>query len=209
MMESRCIASKNYKIEGQLLNKYVKEKESLEQEEIYNITLNLCDAIKNFNTINSPILYKDLKPSDIVVIENRGVILIPYNTSKLKEPIKKEGSHKEKSAVKQSIWQRFNTQNDLCSIGMIMYFMATGKVPYTVLEPFIDENYPDNIDDNLKRIIKNCFAIYPKNRYTSIESLSKEITVELLENRKNRKSTNLSNYSGRGEFLQDNSSFNC
>lgn len=208
MEEIRDIIGKSHKIEGQLLNQYVEERDSLEQEEIYNIALNLCDAIKNFNTMNSPILYKDLKPSDIVIIENRGVIVIPYNISKCNSSIESEYLYKE-NVVKQSILKRFSTQNDLCSIGMIMYFMATGKIPFTVLEPFIDESYPNNIDDNLKRIIKNCFAIYDKNKYTSIESLSKEITVELLKIRKKRKSNNLNNYSGRGEFLQDNSSFTC
>ena len=42
-------------------------------------------------------------------------------------------------------------QTDIYGIGMLIYFMVKGKTPITGIEPLLDENYEDDINDNLRK----------------------------------------------------------
>lgn len=147
-------------IEGKSVEKFLREKPSLEPEEIYSITSNLCDAIVNSNNINSNYKCLQLKPSNILFSENGTVSLIYSNI--------------------------LNGDKDFYSIGMFMYYMATGKVPSTILEPLIDDNYAENIDQNLIRVIRKCLESDIKNQYISIEELSKDLSIMILHKKINR-----------------------
>jgi serine/threonine protein kinase len=188
---------KNYTKE-QSLESYVKNKNFLKCDEIYDITLSLCDAIERFDNINSSLVYIELNPSNIMILENRKIILEDASISKVHKSANKnilDRQYNEDYILRQHILWKFSRQKNLRNIGMIMYFMATGKIPLTVLDPLKDFNYPDNMDSNLKRIIQKCFHDDYANKYLSIEELSKEITIGILRNSNDRKSMDLQNIS--------------
>lgn len=167
-------------IKGEVLENYIKINGVLKAEEIYKIALSLCNEIKNYNKLKDSAAYLDLKPEDIMLVENKKVILINYynyNGNNFNSNINFICTYNGK----KEYLREFSIQNDLCNIGSIMYFMATGKLPYTVLEPLMDGNYPKGTSGNLIRIIKNCFEIYSSNKYLSIEEVKREIIVELLK----------------------------
>lgn len=170
----------------QSLESYVKNKSFLNSEEIYDITLNLCNAIEYFDNINSSVIDIELKPSNIMILKNRKVILDESSISKVHKTVNKNDNldrkYNEDYILRQHILWKFSRQKDLRSIGMVMYFMTTGKIPSTVLDPLRDSNYPDNVDNNLKRIIQKCFDNGYSNKYLSIEELSKELTIRILTN---------------------------
>lgn len=188
----------NYTKEQSLEN-YVKNKNFLKCEEIYDITLSLCNAIKRFDNIDSSVVYMELNPSNIMILNNRKIILDDSNISRLHKAANKndglDKNYNEDYILRQHILWKFSRQKDLHSIGMIMYFMTTGKIPLTILDPLKDSNYPDNIDNNLKRIIQKCFDNNYTNKYLSIEELSKEITIGILSNNNHKESISLYNIS--------------
>lgn len=188
----------NYTKEQSLEN-YVKNKNFLKCEEIYDITLSLCNAIKRFDDIDSSVVYMELNPSNIRIINNRKIILDDSSISKVhKYTNKNDGldkNYNEDYIIRQHTLWKFSRQKDLHSIGMIMYFMTTGRIPSTILDPLRDSNYPDNIDNNLKRMIQKCFDNDYTNKYLSIEELSKEITIGILSNSKYKNSMDLYNSS--------------
>jgi serine/threonine protein kinase len=146
-------------VEGQTLEEYVKDREFLETVDIYNIVLNICDIVNYLHNQNPPIVNRGLKPTNIIITPDKKVILIDLGISQI-----------DKTA-----------QADIYSIGIIMYFMVSGKIPCTAFEPLMEENYDGYVDVNLKRIIQKCFQIDIKNRYVSVEELNKEIIIELLK----------------------------
>jgi serine/threonine protein kinase len=139
-------------MEKQSLVDYVRDKGPLQLEEICSITLSLCEALENIDHLGR---YPQLKLSNIMVSESGKAHLIFSNILK--------------------------PDKDFISIGMIMYFIITGKIPFTVLEPTFDENYDDNIDDDLKRIIGKCFETDTRNQYASIKELSKDLSIMILK----------------------------
>lgn len=173
-------------VEGEKLENYVRNKDGLTLHEIYKITLNLCNIIEKFHREDFFITLRELNPHNIIVMENNKIKIVEKNSY----------SHmlhnKNDSLRNYKLWI-LSRQNDLYSVGKIMYFMATGKMPRTVLDIFIEDNYPENIDKNLKNIIYRCFEGNDKNTYFSVEDLSKEISMEILRGIKHRKIIESSN----------------
>ncbi|MBM7871600.1 serine/threonine protein kinase [Clostridium pascui] len=173
-------------VEGEILEDYVIDKEGLNLYEIYKITLNLCDIIEKFHKEDFFITLRELNPRNIIIMEDSKVKIVEKNSY----------SHmlqnKNDDVRNYKLW-KLSKQNDLYNVGKIIYFMATGKIPRTVLDIFIGDNYPENIDKNLKNIIYKCFEGNDKNTYFSVEDLSREISMEILRGIKHREIIDLSN----------------
>ena len=95
------------------------------------------------------------------------------------------------------------TQTDIYGIGMLIYFMVKGKIPSTGIEPLLDENYDEDIDDKLRIIIQKCVKIDIVDRYISVEVLKKEI-LEVLKADKYKKTIIFSdNNSSTNVFIKE------
>lgn len=197
------------KTEGQALETYVKDRIFLECEEIYKITLSLCDAINSLENKNFSLRYRDLKPSNIIIIENSNITLTNFNSLEVGKCTDKNHSlytrENRYDFLKEHILWQFKIENNLWNIGMIMYFMATGRLPITGLEPIKDCNYANNVDCSLKRIIQKCFETDIKNQYVSVEELNREIIIELLSNSNYKNSINLSSFNNDSYRFNENS----
>lgn len=182
-------------IEGQTLKEYVKEKNFIEAENICKIISRICDIIAYLHNLNPPIIYRDLKPSNIIITPKEKVFLIDFGISKMHKVHDNNDTiymgSKGYAAPEQYGFGQSCRQTDIYGIGMVMYFMATGKVSSTGLEPLMDNNYDNNLDCDLKKIIQKCVQIHIENRYDSIEELNNEI-MQLLEKDKYEKTVVLS-----------------
>jgi serine/threonine protein kinase len=138
------------------LEDYVRDNGPLQSKEIYRITLNLCEALDNAENIDCLGRYPQLKPSNVIVCDS-GKVAIAFNNI-------------------------VETGKDFINIGTTMYFMIMGRVPFTVLETTFDDSYADNVDHDLKRIIRKCFEIHSRNQYASIKELGKDLSIMILKN---------------------------
>ncbi len=166
-------------VEGQTLKEYVKVNGRLKAEKICQITSDLCDIIGYLHSLNPAIIYRDIKPSNIMITPDGKVILIDFGISKVYEA---DISHDTVctgsngyAAPEQYGLGKCCTQTDIYGIGMIIYFMIKGKAPFTGVEPLFDENYDSNNDENFKKIIQQCVKIDIKDRYSSVEALKDDI----------------------------------
>lgn len=176
--------------EGQTLEEYVKDRIFLESKDVYNITLSICETIANLNSLNCSIICSQLNPTNIMVTKNKKIFIKDFGFSKDLQVNDKDPMYIlsfKNTYEKQHRFEKVSREKVIYTIGMLMYFMATGKVPITMLEPLLEDSYGNNVDGNLKRIIKKCFDIDIKRRYVSIEELNKEIIIELLIKGKYRK----------------------
>lgn len=166
-------------IEGQTLEEYVKTSSSIKRDEICGITLDLCDIVGYLHNHNPAIIYRDLKPSNIIITSSRKVVLIDFGISKVyKEDTVKEiacGGSNGYAAPEQYGSGKSCMQTDIYGLGMLIYFMLKGKSPCTGIEPLLDENYAKDVDDSLRIIIQKCVKIDIADRYVSVKDLKKAI----------------------------------
>ena len=172
-------------IEGVTLKEYVKEKGYIDEENICNITSNICDIITYLHNLDPPIIYRDLKPSNIMITPNNKVVLVDFGISRTYKAEKDDdtvyvGSNGY-AAPEQFGFGQSCKQTDIYGIGMVIYFMVKGAVSSTAFEPLMDENYNKNVSSHLKRIIQRCVQVDIKDRYASSEELNIDI-IEFLKN---------------------------
>jgi serine/threonine protein kinase len=165
-------------IEGQTLKEYVHKKEKLGTEEICSITLKICNIIGYLHNMNPSIIYRDLKPSNIMITHSENIVLIDFGISKIDKTNKYNDTVALGSigyaAPEQRGAGKCCKQTDIFGIGMVMYYMVNGKAALEDTEPFNDENY-NNVNDNLKSIIQKCVKSNINERYESISELEYEI----------------------------------
>ena len=166
-------------VDGQTLKEYVMANGRIETKKICQITSNLCDIVGYLHNQNPAIIYRDIKPSNIMITPSEKVVLIDFGISKVyKSDTEKDtmsaGSNGY-AAPEQYGSGTCCAQTDIYGIGMLIYFMVKGRTPYTGIEPLLDENYETYINDNLKKIVQKCVKIDINDRYTSVEVLKKEI----------------------------------
>ncbi|MGH4140238.1 serine/threonine protein kinase [Clostridium sp.] len=170
-------------VEGQTLKEYVKVNSKMQMEKICRITSDLCDIVGYLHNQNPAIIYRDIKPSNIMITPSEKVVLIDFGISKVyKSDIDKDARSAGSNgyaAPEQYGLGKCCKQTDIYGIGMLIYFMVKGKTPTTGVEPLIDENYEEDIDRNLKAIIQKCVKINILDRYSSVEVLKKEILEAL------------------------------
>jgi len=191
-------------VEGQTLKEYVKVNGKIKIEKICRITSDLCDIVAYLHNQNPAIIYRDIKPSNIIITSSGKIVLIDFGISKVYKSDTDEDTVRAGSngyaAPEQYGLGKCCKQTDIYGIGMLIYFMVKGRTPFTGVEPLMDENYEIDIDDKLKKIIQTCVKINIYDRYISVEALKKEI-LEVLKVDKYEKTAILQDtYIGKNIF---------
>ena len=70
-------------VEGQTLKEYVKANGKMQTEKICTIVSELCDIIGYLHSQNPVIIYRDIKPSNIMIMRSGKVVLIDFGISKV------------------------------------------------------------------------------------------------------------------------------
>jgi len=193
-------------VDGQTLKEYVKVNGRIGTEKICRIISDLCDILGYLHNQKPAIIYRDIKPSNIMITPSGKIVLIDFGISKVYKGDTDKDTVSAGSngfaAPEQYGSGKCCVQTDIYGIGMLMYFMVKGKIPATGIEPLLDENYDKGINDNLRIIIQKCAKIDIADRYISAEVLKKEILI-VLKADKYEKTANLSDYnSGTNVFIK-------
>ncbi|HAN10652.1 MAG TPA: hypothetical protein DCP90_08595 [Clostridiales bacterium] len=158
----------------------------------------LLDIIKYLHSLlPNPIIYKDIKPSNIIVNKNDKLYLIDFGISKIYNAL--EGSDRNLAGTKNyaapeqwNVNKNTDERTDIYSLGALIYRIVESKV---YKKSFENMETNINISDELKCIIKKCLIEDAEKRYQSVE----EIIIEL-EEIKNKKARMPS---GKKIFLVD------
>ncbi len=158
-------------VKGENLKSIVDRKGHFKNKEIKHIMKQVCSALYYLHSLEPPIVYRDLKPSNIVMDERGKVKLVDFGIAKryskeIEVTERAFGSRgfaaPEQFGNKQG-FSIYNTdiRTDVYGIGTTMYYLRSGKV-------FVDGVWPIVIGQRLKNIIKKCTKTDPSNRYQNM-----------------------------------------
>lgn len=125
-------------IEGQNLRQWLYDNPQPSLERVRDITRGIIAAMRAFQRLS--MVHRDLKPENIILDKNQQVRLIDFGTvqvsglEEIASPLREEypvGSV-EYIAPEYLLGQRGGFQADIFSLGVIVYEMLTGKVPFKV-----------------------------------------------------------------------------
>lgn len=164
-------------IEGEPLNKVLEKYGAQPQENVIEWAEDLCGVLDYLHTQNPPIIYRDMKPANIMLQPNGTIKLIDfgiareYKETNLEDTVSlgtKGYAAPEQFGGKGQTDQR----TDIYCLGVTLYHLVTGKNP---CEPPY-EIYPirywnPELSAGLENIILKCTQLNPEDRYASCAEL--------------------------------------
>ena len=178
--------------DGITLNKYIKEKGHLSNEETIDIAIQIASGLESAH--KKGIIHRDVKPQNIVICKNRVAKIMDFGiaraiTSNTKN-ISVIGSVHYISP-EQAKNEDLDFRSDIYSLGCTMYEMITGKIPFegdqvvSIIMSHIRENIKNpseenkNIYKSLEKIILKATKRDPDERYQNIEELISDLKKAL------------------------------
>ena len=187
-------------IDGKTLKNLIKKRGSLTLPEVIDIMLQLTSAIACAH--ESYIIHRDIKPQNVMILDDGIVkitdfgIALATNASELTQTNSVMGSV-HYLPPEQANGSGSTIRSDIYSLGILMYELITGKVPFkgdTAVEiaikqlkepmPSICKKNPD-IPQSIENVIMRATAKNPKNRYTSAREMYDDILTSLDDERIN------------------------
>src|SRR5665648_26431 len=168
-------------IEGKTLKEQVKANGPLSSELVQEISLQLCSILDYLHSFNPPIVYRDLKPSNIMIKPNNKVVLIDFGIARIYKE-SQEGDtmilgSKGYIAPEQLLNIQSNTQTDIYSLGATMFFMLTGKSMTLPTEIMEQKNYPEQAATSLVKVIQKASALEPISRYVDVKPMMSDLNA--------------------------------
>lgn len=189
-------------IEGKTLKQLIKKRGVLSLPETIDIMMQLLDAIASAH--DSYIIHRDIKPQNIMIKDNGLVkitdfgIAMALNSGALTQTNSVMGSV-HYLPPEQASGKGSTIRSDIYSLGILMFEMLTGKVPFkgdTAVEialkhmkeslPSVREINPV-VPQSVENIILKAAAKNPKNRYKDVREMKDDIKTCLDEKRENEK----------------------
>lgn len=179
-------------IEGESLQHYLESHGRVEEAQGCLWADALLDVLCYLHTRKPPVIYRDLKPANIMVCRDGALKLVDFGGAVLKSyGERREGRMAATvgyAAPEQ--WPgkgqspRADERSDLYAFGKILYYMVTGadpgKPPYTALSI---AHYDPLLSDGLEQVIRRCIEEEPEARYQLAEEVRGDLQKRNLQRR--------------------------
>ncbi len=179
-------------VDGRLLRQVLNEQRKFPVDRALRIALAICDALAYIHTHG--VVHRDLKPENIMVDAEDRIKLIDFGIAanvgsrritfaKLSQTM----GTPDYISPEQVRGKRGDARSDLYALGVMLYEMLTGKVPFTGPNAFVIMNDrllnnpipPRQIDPaispQLQEIIYRAIEREPKNRYASAREFARDL----------------------------------
>ena len=171
-------------IEGYSLRSLIAKKDYIEEALIIKWGLALCDTLKYLHNRNPKVIYRDLKPHNVMLSNENHLFLMDFGISREVGP-DFDYSKEDRVGTKgyaapemraKNAW--FDERSDIYALGRTLYFLATRNSPSLEKLPNGQElpilpirQYDASRSVGLEKIIEKATAYKPTDRYQSVEEM--------------------------------------
>lgn len=169
-------------IEGRTLSEVLKLEGAQPQDKVIEWAKDLCSALDYLHSMNPPIIYRDMKPSNIMLKPDGKVKLIDFGTAKEFDVesladttalgTRGYAAPEQFGDARGRGIHKTDARTDIYSLGATLYHILTGKNPSEppyVIKPIRDWN--PMLSGGLEKIINKCTMPNPADRYQSCAEL--------------------------------------
>ena len=180
-------------VEGITLKTYIEKKGQLTYKEALSIAIQVGRGIQAAHAKN--IVHRDIKPQNIIISTDGKVKVTDFGIARA---VSENTIHSDVmgsvhyASPEQARNGYVSNRSDIYSLGIVMYGMVTGRVPFdgdstvaVAIQHLQDEmdppsKYAPNLPISLEKIIQKCTQKSPDRRYDSMESLLIDLRKALL-----------------------------
>ena len=187
-------------IDGKHIKNIHKKLLKLTVSEIVDIMLQITDGMSVAH--DSYIIHRDIKPQNIMILENGMVKITDFGIAMAMNATQLTQTNSVMGSVhylppEQANGKGATLQSDIYSMGILMYELLTGKLPYKgdnaveIALKHLKEPLPSimvdlpNLPQSIENIILRSTAKNPKNRYLDAREMHEDLKTCLEESRRN------------------------
>jgi hypothetical protein len=184
-------------INGKTLNELIKDKGRLNSTAVVSISKQIANALECAHKHH--IIHRDIKPHNIIIDENLNVKVTDFGIARIATSSTITYTSSVLGTVhyispEQAKGKFIDEKSDIYSLGVVMYEMVTGRVPFDtdnavgiamqhINEPLVEPiKLVPNLEPWLNSIIVKCMEKTPENRFDSASSLIKALDDKHIDN---------------------------
>ena len=179
-------------LDGRLLRQVLNEEKKLTVERAVKLTVGICEALEHVHA--NGVVHRDLKPENIMVNDGDEIRLIDFGIAASAGARRLTFAHFSQSmgtpdyiSPEQVRGKRGDARSDIYALGVMLYEMLTGVVPFSGPNPFAVMNdrllnQPEppreiepSISLQLQEIVYRAMEREPKNRYASAREMAHDL----------------------------------
>jgi len=152
----------------------------LTQEEVGGWMLQLAQIVEYLHSQEPPVIFRDLKPGNIMLTPDKRIVLIDFGIAKFyvhgapQTTVGTEGF----AAPEQRIGKA-EPRSDVYALGAIMYHLLTRTMPQTPISAFPPRLINEAISNQVEQVILRCMEIHPDQRYQSASEFQEALSMAL------------------------------
>lgn len=179
-------------LDGRLLRQVLNDEKRLPVERAVKLTVGICEALEHVHA--NGVVHRDLKPENIMVSDDDEIHLIDFGIAASAGARRLTFAHFSQSmgtpdyiSPEQVRGKRGDARSDIYALGVMLYEMLTGAVPFTGPNPFavmndrlLNQPVPPreiepSITPQLQEILYRALEREPKNRYASAREMAHDL----------------------------------
>ncbi|OVE79086.1 hypothetical protein BVY00_01305 [bacterium G20] len=162
------------------------EKGSIEVEKVIDITKQICEGLDKAH--EAEIVHRDIKPENILIDNDGRVRILDFGLARMKGVSKLTKESSTLGTVKymspeQLRGEEVDHRTDIWSLGVVMYEMLTGEVPFkgeyeqAVVYSILNEDisYPSSIPTKFEFLINKILQRELRNRSQTVQDIKNEL----------------------------------
>lgn len=161
--DGKLIVVEEY-VQGRSLKQVLDEQGLLNEEQAYDIAVQLADILVRLHQLEPAIVHRDIKPSNIIIEKNGHVNLIDFNAVRHVNADKNEDTRMLGTvyfaAPEQFGFGQSDERTDIYGLGATINYIMTGDKPGAGIA-----------ECRFSDILKKCLMVDAKDRYQSAEEL--------------------------------------
>ena len=183
METTQCLYLVMEYIDGETLEKCIQRNGRIRTEAALEYAMQICELLGYLHSRKMPIIYQDLKPTNLMKRKDGSIVLIDFGTAR------KYGKEEKKrvlclgtrgyAAPEQYKGKSMGAATDIYALGMLLLYMLTGLNPVkdekAARQEYTIKCQKYHIPKKIIRVIGKCIQMEPHKRYQSCAELFEEL----------------------------------
>ena len=165
-------------IEGRSLEDLVLEYGPLSETQVLNYAEQICDVLHYLHSQNPPIIYRDMKPSNVMLRPDGKICLIDFGAAREYKPENRSdtvllGTKGYAAPEQYRMDGQSDARTDIYSFGVTLFRLLTGETPEGLCRI---QNLKPDLSAGLAHIVMKCLCVAKEERYQSALELLDDLS---------------------------------